>query len=69
MMPCLQGVVDMHDAGWAHLDLQPDSIGMAMQPDTALVHSYIMEYGFCQLQGAGKRHSSATLTAALTVDA
>lgn len=21
----LQGVVDMHDAGWAHLDIKPDN--------------------------------------------
>ena len=60
-MSCLQGVVDLHDAGWAHLDLDPDHLCMVRQPDTAEVHSYIVGYGSCQLQGAGKQQVSAAL--------
>lgn len=50
-MPCLQGVADMHDAGWARLDIKPDNLCMAMQPSTYDVQLYIMDYGSCQLQG------------------
>lgn len=57
-MPYLQGVKDLHDAGWAHLDIKPDNLCMVMHPSTAQVHSYVIDYGSCHLQGAGKQQSS-----------
>lgn len=49
----LQGVVDMHDAGWAHLDLKPDNVCMELRPGTPGSHSYVIDYGSALRIGTG----------------
>lgn len=49
----LQGVVDMHAAGWAHLDLKPDNVCMELRPGTPGSHSYVIDYGSALQLGTG----------------
>ena len=49
----LQGVVDMHNAGWAHLDIKPDNVCMELKPGTPCAQSYVIDYGSALKIGTG----------------
>lgn len=49
----LQGVADMHNAGWAHLDIKPANICMELKPGTSGGHSYVIDYGSALKIGSG----------------
>ena len=57
----MQGVVDMHDAGWAHLDIKPDNVCMELKPSTPGGHCHVIDYGSALKPGTGVFESSTTL--------
>ena len=50
---CVQGVVDMHAAGWAHMDIKPDNTCMELKGESAELHGYLIDYGSCIKQATG----------------
>ena len=44
-----QGIVNMHAAGWAHMDLKPDNLCFEMKHGQA--HPYIIDYRSCIEEG------------------
>lgn len=49
----LQGVIDMHEAGWAHMDIKPDNTILGRQPGADKLHAYVIDYGSCLQPGTG----------------
>ena len=49
----LQAVVEMHEVGWAHLDIKPSNLILERLPGTASLHPYLIDYGSCLQLGSG----------------
>lgn len=51
-----QGIVNMHTAGWAHMDLKPDNLCIEMKNGQA--HPYIIDFGSTFQIGSSKLTAS-----------
>ena len=49
----MQGTVALHEAGWAHLDIKPDNVCVALDADSHLPHCYLVDYGSCHQHATG----------------
>ena len=59
----MQGVVHMHAANMAHLDLKPDNICMEMKDGQT--HTCVVDYGSCLQQDTGEFFCNALVVSLL----